>query len=312
MTMDALHDRPSTTLVHRPYGGISGYRLVSDRATRAVVHAFPMTDLPRVAAAGLLSTPGAYVMTDFGTAYFGESRRPSRRLSEHAADPAKSFARAAFVVCGCEGAAFDKLLGVDLQYRLTRRALDAGAVAVWKGANPPSPDLTDAERVTHDRIVADAIRLLHDAGCRIFDQVEQPRGVPSQPEEAVPEANADAADSGPMAIGVATVPPGSEEYELRYGGLWARGYWAGDKFVVSSGSEVRTTTNDSVCTLTRSRRDELFAAGVLSTIPGVRDRRRLAVAISFASASIAAKVLAGAHTTGGWAPRDPSRAVWLP
>jgi hypothetical protein len=50
---------------------------------------------------------------------------------------------------------------------------------------------------------------------------------------------------------------------------------------------------------------------VLSPIPGVSDRRRLTVAISFASTSIAAKVLAGAHTTSGWVPRHPSQAVWL-
>ncbi|AND92928.1 GIY-YIG nuclease family protein [Bradyrhizobium diazoefficiens] len=310
MTTDI--DRPSTSLVHRPYGGICGYRLVSDRATRVVVHAFPMSDLSRVASAGLLGTPSAYVMSDGATAYFGESRKPSRRLSEHATDPAKAFARDVFVVGGCAGAAFDKLLIVDLQYRLTRLALEVGAVEVWKGANPPSPDLTDAERVTHDRIVSDALRLLRDAGCRIFDPAERLKAAPPRPEEVSPEESADAADSGPMAIGVATTPAGSAEFELRYGGLWARGYRAGDKFVVASGSEVRTATNGSVCALTRSRRDQLFTAGVLSPIPGVQDRRRLAVAIEFASASIAAKVLAGAHTTGGWTPRDPSRTVWLP
>lgn len=311
MTDDSSHDQPSTAVIHRPYGGLHGYRRVSDRATRAVVHAFPMSDLSRIASAGLLETAGAYVMTDNVTAYFGESRKPSRRLSEHAADPAKKFARDVFVVGGCEGAAFDKILALDLQYRLTRRAVEAGTVTVWKGANPPSPDLTDAERVTHDRIVADALRLMHDAGCRIFDPAGRVGSAP-RAEQAPPDEAVDAADSGPMAIGIPTLPAGSEEFELRYGGLWARGYWAGGRFVVSSGSEVRTATNGSVCSLTRCRRDELFAAGVLSTIPGVRDRLRLAVAVSFASASIAAKVVAGAHTTSGWAPRDPSRAVWLP
>ena len=49
---------PSTAIVHRPFGGVLGYRRISDRASRAVVHAFPMPELPRVAAAGLLSTPG--------------------------------------------------------------------------------------------------------------------------------------------------------------------------------------------------------------------------------------------------------------
>jgi hypothetical protein len=310
-TSDAIpsNDCPSTAVIHRPFGGVIGYRRISDRATRAMVHAFPMSELPRVAAAGLLSTAGAYVMTDHKTAYIGESRRPSRRLSEHAADPAKSFARDVYVVGGCDGAAFDKILAVDLQFRFTRCAVEAGVVTVWKGANPAEPELTDAERATHDRIAADALRLLHDAGCRILHPVVDPS--PSESAESPPDDPADAADSEPMAIGVSTMPVGSEEFELRYGGLFARGYWAAGRFVVSAGSEVRRTTNDSVHPLTRSRRAELFAAGVLSPIPGVGDRRRLTVAISFASTSIAAKVIAGAHSAGRWVPRDPLPAVWL-
>jgi hypothetical protein len=310
-TSDAIrsNDCPSTALIHRPFGGVLGYRRISDRATRAVVHAFPMPELPRVAAAGLLSTPGAYAMTDGKVAYIGESRRPSRRLSEHAADSAKEFAREVFVIGGCEGAAFDKLLAVDLQFRLTRCAVEAGVVTVWKGTNPPEPDLTDAERATHDRIAADALRLLHDAGCRIFHPVDA--GAPAQPEEALSDEPVDPADSEPITIGVSTVPLGSQEFELRYGGLWARGYWAAGRFVVSAGSEVRQAINDSAQPLTRSRRAELIAAGVLSPIPGIGDRRRLTVAISFPSTSIAAKVLAGAHSAGRWVPRDPSQAVLL-
>ncbi|MGY3532215.1 hypothetical protein [Bradyrhizobium sp. USDA 4452] len=74
-------DCPSSAVIHRPFGGVHGYRRISDRASRAVVHAFPMSDLPRVAVAGLLSTPGTYAMTDGKVAYIGESRRPSRRLT---------------------------------------------------------------------------------------------------------------------------------------------------------------------------------------------------------------------------------------
>jgi hypothetical protein len=303
------NDYPSTAVIHRPFGGILGYRRISDRATRAVVHAFHMSELPRLATAGLLGTAGCYVMTDGRVAYIGESRRPSRRLAEHAADPAKSFARDIFVVGGCDGAAFDKILAEDLQFRLTRCAVETGAVTVWKGANPSEPDVTDAERATHDRIASDALRLLHDAGCRIFQA--KAGSDAASPEETPPDDTTDAADSEPMAIGVTAVPLGSEEFELRYGGLWARGYWAAGRFVVSAGSEVRQATNGSVHPLTRSRRAELLAAGVLSPIAGLGDRRRLTVAISFASTSIAAKVLAGAHTAGRWVPRDPSLAVWL-
>ncbi|MDA9422919.1 hypothetical protein [Bradyrhizobium sp. CCBAU 53380] len=304
-------DCPSSVVIHRPFGGVGGYRRISDRATRILVHAFPMSELPMVAAAGLLSTCGAYVMTDGRTAYLGESRRPSRRLSEHAADTGKPFARDCFVVGGC-----DKILAVDLQFRLTRLAVDAGVVDVWKGVNPPEPDLTDAERATHDRIAADALRLLHDAGCKIFHRFlvesEAPTetDAPTQPEVPADDPS-DPVDCEPMAIGVSTVPLGSQEFELRYGGLFARGYWTAGRFVVSAGSEVRLAINHSAPALTRSRRDELFAAGVLAPIPGVVDRRRLTVAISFPSVSIAAKVLAGAHSAGRWVARDPTQAVWL-
>ncbi|GAB9241385.1 GIY-YIG nuclease family protein [Bradyrhizobium diazoefficiens] len=307
MTTNPSNDGASTAVVHRPFGGILGYRRISDGATRAVVHAFCMSDLPRIAAAGLLHTPGAYVLTDGKTAYIGESRRPARRLSEHAADSAKAgFARDVYVICGCDGAPFDKAVSVDFQFRLTRCAVEAGVVSVWKGANPPEPDLSDAERATHDRIFGDAMRLLHDAGCRIFH--------PSADAEATPADDSspdDAVDSEPMAIGVSTVPSGSEEFALRYGGLWARGYCVDGRFVVSAGSEVRLATNDSVPPLTRTRRAELFAAGVLEPIPGVADRRRLTVAVSFPSTSIAAKTLAGAHSAGRWVPRDPPRPVLL-
>jgi hypothetical protein len=266
-------DCPSSAVIHRPFGGVRGYRRISDRATRLVVHAFPMSDLPTVGAAGLLSTCGAYVLTDGETAYLGESRRPSRRLSEHAADPGKAF------------------------------ALEAGVVKVWKGTNPPEPDVTDAERATHDRIAADALRLLHDVGCQIFHPARE-AGTAAQagtppPAEVPTDESTDPLDCEPMAIGVSTVP------------LFARGYWAAGRFVVSAGSEVRLAINDSAPALTRSRRDELFAAGVLAPVPGVGDRRRLMVAISFPSTSIAAKVLAGAHSAGKWVPRDPTQAVWL-
>jgi hypothetical protein len=309
-TIDAnLWSSPSTSIIHRPFGGLVGYRRISDRASRAVVHAFMMSELPAVSAAGLLSAPGAYVLTDGRSAYIGESGKPSRRLADHSTDPTKAFARDVFVVGGCDGAPFDKLLTVDLQFRLTRCAVETGAVAVSKGLNPAEPGLTDDDRATHDRIAADSLRLLHDAGCRIFRAVGEE--VAGPPEPPPPDDGADAADSGPMSIDVSTTPLGTDEFELRFGGLWARGYWAGDHFVVAAGSEVRSQTNDSVNAITRTRREELRKAGVLAAITGVVDRRRLVVAVAFPSESIAAKVVCGAHTAGRWIPRSPSKAVWL-
>ncbi|MET4476741.1 hypothetical protein [Bradyrhizobium sp. F1.13.3] len=304
---------PTSSIIHRPLGGLTGYRLVYDRASRAVVHAFPLADLAAVAATGLLAGAGAYVLTDGATAYIGESSRPSRRLADHAADPAKGFAREAFVVSG-EAGAFDKSVAVDFQYRLTSLALATGAVALAKGVNPVEPALSPADRSTHDRIFDDALRLLHDSGCPVFrappPAVVEPDEPPPPPGPAT-EANGDERDGGPLTIDVSTVPLGAAEFGLRYLGLWARGYAHGDRFVVAAGSEVRSQPNDSVDRLTKRRHDQLLGAGVLTAIPGVADRLRLVVAVAFPTQSIAAKTVCGAHTPGRWLPLEPAKAVWL-
>jgi len=298
----------TTTIVFRPFGGLDGYRIVSDRASRAVVHAFALSDLAAVAGAGFLTGGCAYVLTGGGIAYIGESGKPARRLGEHAADPSKAFAREAFVIGGCDGAAFDKSLVLDFQFRLTKAAAEAGSVTVTKGANPVRPAIPAADRSTHDRIFADAMRLLYDAGCTIFKgaspAVSEP-GSSVDPSAPFPDSGlggpASSEDGGPMAIGVSAMRTDGETFELRYCNLWARGYRSGGRFVVAAGSDIRTTTNDSVGSVTRRRREELFQAGVLAEISGVPDRRRLMVEVAFATESIAAKVVCGAHSVPSWA-----------
>ena len=299
-------DTTSTTILHRPFGGITGYRKLTDRASRVCVHAFPIVLIQQMSAAGLLATPGAYALTDNRTGYIGESIRPARRLAEHAADPLKQFARDVFVITGCDGCAFDKPQVLDLQYRLTNLAVDAGMITVMKGTNPQDLDLPEAERSTHDRIFDDALRLLYDAGCRIFHS--NCDAVHKEPDTSPADEATDIADAGPIQIGVTTTPLGAEEFELVYGDVWARGYWSGDHFIVAAGSEVRTQTVNAI---TRARRGDLFNADVLSRIPGVEDRRRLVAAVAFPSMSIAAKVVCGAHTTNRWMPLARSRAVVL-
>jgi hypothetical protein len=287
----------STSIVHRPYGLVTGYRRVTDRASRVSVQAFPMTLFPMVSAAGLLVTPGTYIIADDRTAYVGESVRPARRLADHAADSSKAFARDVFVVSGCDGAPFDKMLAIDLQFRITYRAVDAGMVTVARGTNPAELDIADADRSTNDRIYLDALRLLCDAGCWFL----HPPAVaePLMKSEA-PAEEADSADAGPITIGVTTTPLGAEEFELTYDEVWARGYWASGHFIVAAGSEIRAMTNGSTNAVTRARRDDLFRAGVLERIPGIDARRRLMAAVAFPSAAIAAKVICGAHTAGRW------------
>src|ERR1700676_5336946 len=118
-----MSHQSTTTIVHRPLGGVDGYRLIVDRAVRAVVHAFPMADLNVVSAAGVVRGPGAYALTDGRTVYIGERGHPSHRLTRPATVPAKSYARQAFVVAGCDGSPFDRTLALDFQYRLTNLAI---------------------------------------------------------------------------------------------------------------------------------------------------------------------------------------------
>jgi hypothetical protein len=300
----------ATTIIHRPMGGLSGYRKIFDRASRVCVHGFPASMLTQLAGAGLLSSPGAYVLTDHSSAYFGESGRPGRRLLEHAADSGKKFFMEGFVVSGCDGSPFDRIQILDLQYRMTNSAVEAGLVTVVKGVSPPESGAAECDRATHHRIFDDAKRLLFDAGCRFFD----PHGSRLPPITAPTgeEMSDTTSDFGPMEIGVTTTPPGAAEFELNYSDLFARGYWAAGHFIVAAGSEMRLLANESTNSLTLSRRADLDRAGVLSDIPGVADRRRLTTAVAFPSISIAAKILCGAHTSGHrWIPLRPSRPIIL-
>ncbi len=306
-----VSNEASSTVVHRPFGGIGGYRRLTDRACRVSVQAFPMADLPSLAAAGLLSSPGAYILADDATAYVGESIRPARRLSDHSADPGKGFARDVFVISGCDGSPFDKNLLLDLQARLAARIRDVGARSIW-GLCPTEIDVAAEDRSTNDRIFTDALRLIFDAGCRFLSASAVQPATTATDDTASGMSDDVVADAGPIEIGVSTTPVGMREYELRYDAVWARGYWASDgHFIVAAGSEVRTLTNPSCDPKTAIRREELSQAGVLAAIPGVEDRRRLTMAVAFPSISVAAKCVCGAHTAGRWLELAPSRAVVL-
>lgn len=312
MTIDSDAFEPaSTTIVHRPFGRVDHYRCVADRASRVCVHAFPLSMAPQLASSGLLSSAGAYILTDHKTAYFGESVRTSRRLAEHSMDDAKHFAKDVFVVSGREGSAFDKVIVTDLQYRLTNLAVGAGVVHVMKGMNPPEPELDAADRSTHDRIARDAMRLLFDAGCRFLRPPDDVPAVVRRDQVVAADLQADQSDSGPVSIGVSTSPPDAQEFELRYDDIWARGFWHDDHFIVAAGSEIRTQTNASCDVVTRGRREDLFQAGVLEGIAGLEDRRRLVAAVAFPSLSIAAKVVCGAHSAGRWASLSRPRVIVL-
>jgi hypothetical protein len=299
----------STTIVHRPAGGIAGVREVFDDASRLSVCAFPMA-MARDMIAAKSSVAACYILADHKSVYIGESNNVGRRLSEHAADRTKAFAREAFVISGLN---LDKTSVVYLQWWLTRAAEETGLVLVQKGVSPRVLDLPAWRRAPLDRIAEDGQRLLFDCGCRAFHSncasmlPEQPNdGADADEPEAACDTH-DADDNGQMEIGVAATPRGSAEFELVYGDLWGRGYPTEDGFVVTAGSEVRALINASVNPILHIRRAGLADAGVLAAIPGLTDRLRLMVSVRFPSAAIAAKVLTGAHVASSkWtALRNP-------
>ena len=295
---------PCTNIVHRPLGGIAGYREIHDDVSRLSVAAFPMAMVKDIAVAKA-AMAAAYILANHEVAYIGETANFGRRMLDHAADPSKAFAREVYVVSGYERAWFDKTAAIYLQYRLTEIAENAGLVEVVKGVNPQVLELPSHRRASLDRFVDDAERLLFDAGCRVLRsnfashrQTPQASGTETAiwPDEA-----------GPMQIGVTATPPLGSELELAYGDLWARGYPAQEGFVVMAGSEVRSVVNPSANPILRTRRAELAAAEALLAIPGLQDRLRLRVAVWFPSAAIAAKVVTGAHVDSSkWVqPRYP-------
>jgi hypothetical protein len=307
-------DAPCTSFVHRPGGGIAGVREVFDEASRIAVTAFPMTmvkniDLAKAAIAA------CYLLADHERVYIGETGNVGRRLSEHAADPSKSFACEAYVISGGGNAAFDKTAALYLQHRLTRSAEAAGLVQVQKGSSATLLDLPAWRCAPLDRIVADGKRVLYDAGCRAFDSsCASQRPIPKASPNSVgltdldAEEHPEADDSGQMEIGVVATPHGAMEFQFAYGDVWGRGYAAKEGFIVMAGSEVRTLVNASVNPILHTRRAALEEAGVLADIPGLHDRKRLLVSVWFPSMAIAAKVLAGAHVASTkWAPVRDTR-----
>ena len=287
-----------TTIVYRPSGGIEGYREVLDKTSALAVLCFPYAAVREVLRP---SKPGCYIFADDEKAYIGQTTEVDRRLLEHARDPAKGFAREAYVIvgAGAEGRLrFNSTAAQFLEYHLTNLAEEAGLVQIVKGTNPTLPDVDEYERATLNIFVQHGLAFLFDAGCRVFTSNLSNRRAAGDIDTVGP--------AGPMEIGVIAAPPVGSELELSYGGLWARGYSNGRGFVVMAGAEVRADVNPSAWDWVKTDREKLRAAGALLSIPGVEDRERLCVAVQFDSPSSAAKVVTGSRDGGRWlAPRHP-------
>ena len=313
-----------TSIITREGADLNGPRLITDDAATVCVRAFPFTAIPTVVASGDLSSSGAYALVGLEggrlSAYVGETGNLARRLQEHALDASKAWVREAFVLCGFDRR-LDKAAVVHLQRRLSDAIESSGAARLIKGVNPCAADLPAWRLASLDRMFADALPLLFDAGCRyVVPALTAPSGSqacdtqPTVTEAATPVVEAaDAAvdeeteDEGPMEIGVTVVPIGVEEQSFAFSNLWARGYQYGDdRFIVAAGSEMRAEANPSANQHTRDRRDRLIKAGAAKQVDDTK--YRLDVALAFPSRAIAAKCLAGAHVgSEKWRPLRAGR-----
>lgn len=139
-------------------------------------------------------------------------------MQEHAPDTSKRFAVEVFVVAGSEHR-LDKTAAIYLQKRFSDMVEAVGVTRLIKGANPCTVDLPAHRTASLDRMLADSLPLLFDAGCRCLTSVPQvPPNVTEQAECHDVAAGATAAandvqdnhvddgdDEGPMLIGVTTV-----------------------------------------------------------------------------------------------------------
>ncbi|MBP1096121.1 GIY-YIG nuclease family protein [Bradyrhizobium diazoefficiens] len=305
--MSLSFDLPSsrttcTSKIFRPGDGITSPRLVHHGASRVGVWIIPLADRNSTDLA-LAVGPAAYVLMNRETAYFGETKNINMRFSKHFADPAKAFARVAYVVVGYPEPWSNKDPAFYLQYHLWSIAQAARHVVITNEWTPTIPRVRADERAEMERILEDARQQLFDAGCLALDSYFDRVPVVSSTERDDDPIGPN--DMEPMLIDIVATPPAGGELELNYVGLWARGYPTSDRgFVVMPGAEFRWPINGSAQGIVDTRRSELEAKHALATIPGAADRKRLLVAVWFPSAAIAAKVITGAHIGSRvWVPR---------
>jgi hypothetical protein len=295
-----------TTIIHRPSDVVTDYREFTDNAARIAVRVFPFAAAAATAKAENVSAAGVYLLCNADAVYVGQSRDPGERIVEHAADKEKGFATEVYLIAAFDGPELDKPDIEYLEARLTEMAVAAQRVHVLNEVEPSPGNLHYSRIASLEHMLADALRLLYDAGCRIFEGCDPPRlelvqsGKGPGPNSVLNHA---------AQVGIARLPAGVRGFELRYTGITARGYRSEDGFIVVQGSEFRATVNDSTQQLTSERHNLLKEKRLLAPIPGVDERLRLITAVEFPTMATAAKVVCGAHVGASkWVPL-PGRPV---
>jgi hypothetical protein len=288
----------STVLRHFP--DILGPREVIDRGQTLRVLAFPFGWTAEICATHNLRTAGTYILVGDGEAYIGETGDLASRLLAHAQDPDNAFATEVFVVSAFNDKLFDKDTAQHFELRLVQDAQAAGLVRLRNENTPPQPRRTAERLVTLNRMVNDAQRLLFDAGCRVFHSTDS-AAIRARRKVELPLGDFD--DLEMTQVELARIPAGAEEFELQYTNVWARGYQHENIFVVLAGSEMRAELNPSTNKICLPRREKLIASGTVVKVATVEDLYRFTVSVGFRSASVAAKIVCGAHVSAEhWKP----------
>ncbi len=295
--IDISAQLPRALSIYRPLPGVDGFRQVRDPVSRLMVSVFPFASA-RSLAPILDGVAACYILSDQVKVYIGETKDIGQRGCQHASDPSKNFAREVHVIHGQHPFALDRSARLYLQHRLIELAEDAGLVAVCNVASAQMLPWSDEERATCEHFVADALRLLFDAGCRAFHS----NFASLLPPQSTPETNARAGQQQ-LELDVPIVIPPDGELDLAYCGLFARGFWDDKGFVVLPGAELRNRINDSTRDNISDFRDRLAAAQAVAPIRGLKDRARLQMSMRVESAAVAAKIVTGAHVAGTkWVP----------
>lgn len=287
-----LQLQPCTHTVYRPFGGVEGYRQISDPAGRLAVTTFPM-EMARRLSAGFDQWSACYLLTGGGRVYIGQSPCAMKSISEHAVNPAKAFASEVFLIHAQEEPrTTDWSTRLYLEHRLSELAREAGLVRLANTVEPRVLPWRLEQTATLELLATQARRLLFDAGCRVVDG--------NLPSQSTAQGKGDDSDDAEEAaeIGSPMAPPLEGELEFDYCGIWARGRHDHEGFVVKAGSELRAMETLSLRKNIKRLRADLLARGVVVPIAGVTDRLRFQVDWCFFSAAVAAKFVAGAHVAG--------------
>jgi len=324
--------------VHHFSNSPTGPRLVQSPTSRMVVACAPWSRAQELLANLGSMFVAAYVLAGaqwpegiVSRCYVGETADITKRLRDHANDPAKTFVTEVFVI-GSRDVNYEKTDVQMLQYLLDARIEEQDRAWIIRGVRPALPKIDTERRNRSVQDFNDVRRLLPAAGCNLLDARGRDEAEPTihmAGERRLSDRNAErlAGKIGrakahpfglvsddqilrpdmnePAKLGNAADGPRLQLFTLLHAGLVAYGYQDHGEFVVLPGSQMRRSSvrsfDDDVAN--QQRRRDIVDAQVVAKVKAASDRWRLVRERRFPSRAIAAKVLMGCNLTAeAWTP----------